>query len=396
MQRMSGTVARGIRAPIFNRGDDVVDLVVRCVTEASRIEGFSIRDRDVVAVTESIVARTQGNYATVEQIAADIRGKFGDHPIGVIFPILSRNRFAACLKGIARGAKEIILMLGYPCDEVGNQLLSEEVLEEKNINPWTDVLTEQQYRSLFGHPTHLFTGIDYVDYYHTLVKAAGIPYRILFSNRPDTILEYTRHVLACDIHTREKTKRILRARGAKTVYGLDDILRSSVCGSGYNEDFGLLGSNLADEDTVKLFPRNCQILVDRIQQRIRDATGKTVEVMVYGDGAFKDPVGQIWELADPVVSPGYTCGLKGVLGEVKLKYLADNQFRELKGEAQRKAIAAFIRNKDVRLVGKMDSQGTTPRRITDLIGSLADLISGSGDKGTPIVHIQGYFDHYEE
>ncbi len=394
MERIVGTVSRGLRAPIFKKGDNIIEAVTDIVLKASEAEGFPIQDRDIVAITESVVARAQGNYAGIDAIAKDINNKFSNKPIGVIFPILSRNRFAICLRGIAKGASKIILMLSYPSDEVGNHLIDMDMVDEKGVNPWTDVLTEKEYRTLFGYTKHPFTGIDYVSYYKSLVEEYGIDCEIIFSNNPRTILKYTGYVLACDIHTRERTKRILVKNGAEKVYGLDDILRSSVDGSGFNEIFGLLGSNKATEDTVKLFPRNCKPLVDGIQQAIREKTGKTVEVMVYGDGAFKDPVGKIWELADPVVSPGYTKGLEGTPSEVKLKYLADNNFANLRGEELKKAISDYIRNKESDLVGSMESQGTTPRRLTDLIGSLCDLTSGSGDKGTPIIYIQGYFDNY--
>lgn len=394
MERIVGTVSRGLRAPIFKKGDNVIETVTNIVLKASEVEGFPIQDRDIVAITESVVARAQGNYAGIDAIARDINNKFGNKPIGVIFPILSRNRFAICLRGIAKGASKIILMLSYPSDEVGNHLIDMDMVDEKGVNPWTDTLTEKEYRTLFGYTKHPFTGIDYVSYYKSLVEEYGIECEIIFSNNPRTILKYTGYVLTCDIHTRERTKRILVNNGAEKVYGLDDILRSSVDGSGFNEMFGLLGSNKATEDTVKLFPRNCKPLVDGIQQAIREKTGKTVEVMVYGDGAFKDPVGKIWELADPVVSPGFTKGLEGTPSEVKLKYLADNNFANLQGEELKKAISDYISNKETDLVGSMESQGTTPRRLTDLIGSLCDLTSGSGDKGTPIVYIQGYFDNY--
>lgn len=394
MERIVGTVSRGLRAPIFKKGDNIIEIVTDVVLKASETEGFPIQDRDIVAITESVVARAQGNYAGIDAIAKDIRSKFGNEPIGVIFPILSRNRFAICLRGIAKGASKIILMLSYPSDEVGNHLVDIDMIDEKGVNPWTDVLTEKEYRALFGYTKHPFTGMDYVSYYKSLVEEFGIECEIIFSNNPKTILKYTRNVLACDIHSRNRTKRILMNNGAERVYGLDDILRSSVDGSGYNENYGLLGSNKATEDTVKLFPRKCDQLVYGIQEAIREKTGKTVEVMVYGDGAFKDPVGKIWELADPVVSPGYTKGLEGTPNEVKLKYLADNNFANLHGEELKKAITEYIKNKESDLVGSMVSQGTTPRRLTDLIGSLCDLTSGSGDKGTPIVYIQGYFDNY--
>ena len=394
MERITGTVSRGLRAPIFKKGDDLAAIVTEIVLKASKQEGFPIQDRDIVAVTESVVARTQGNYAGIDAIAQDIREKFGTAPIGVIFPILSRNRFAICLRGIAKGASKIILMLSYPSDEVGNHLVDLDLLDEKGVNPWTDELTEKQFRDLFGYRKHEFTGIDYIDYYKSLVQEVGIECEIIFSNNPRTILKHTKNVLTCDIHTRKRTKRILKENGGEKVYTLDDILSAPVNGSGYNELFGLLGSNKATEDMVKLFPRDCQKLVNDIQAAIREKTGKTVEVMVYGDGAFKDPVGKIWELADPVVSPGYTKGLEGTPNEIKLKYLADNNFSSLQGEELKQAISEYIRNKEANLVGTMETQGTTPRQLTDLIGSLCDLTSGSGDKGTPIIYIQGYFDNY--
>lgn len=394
MERITGTISRGLRAPIFKKGDDLVKIVTETVFKASVQEGFSIQDRDIVAVTESVVARTQGNYASIDAIAQDIRQKFGAGTVGVIFPILSRNRFAICLRGIAKGASKVILMLSYPSDEVGNHLVDLDLLDEKGVNPWTDELTEKQFRDLFGYRKHKFTGIDYIDYYKSLVQEAGIDCEIIFSNNPRTILKHTKNVLACDIHTRKRTKRILKENGGEKVYTLDDILSAPVNGSGCNELYGLLGSNKATEDTVKLFPRDCQKLVEDIQAAIREKTSKTVEVMVYGDGAFKDPVGKIWELADPVVSPGYTKGLEGTPNEIKLKYLADNNFSSLQGEELKQAISEYIRNKEANLVGTMETQGTTPRQLTDLIGSLCDLTSGSGDKGTPIIYIQGYFDNY--
>ncbi|KAB2333075.1 F420-0--gamma-glutamyl ligase [Cytobacillus depressus] len=394
MERVVGTVVRGLRCPIINQGDQIEDIVVDSVLKASEVEGFSIRDKDIVTITESIVARAQGNYATIDHIAQDVRSKFGDDTIGVIFPILSRNRFAICLRGIAKGAKKIVLMLSYPSDEVGNHLVDIDTLDEKGVNPWTDVLTEAQFRDLFGHKKHTFTGVDYIDYYKSLVEEYGVECEVIFSNNPKTILEYTKNVLTCDIHSRFRTKRILEANGGEKIYSLDNILAESVDGGGHNEEYGLLGSNKATEDSVKLFPRNCQPIVDKIQQMLKEKTGKNVEVMVYGDGAFKDPVGKIWELADPVVSPAYTSGLEGTPNEVKLKYLADNNFADLKGEELKKAISEFINNKETDLVGSMESQGTTPRKLTDLIGSLSDLTSGSGDKGTPIIFIQGYFDNY--
>ncbi|HEY8422756.1 MAG TPA: coenzyme F420-0:L-glutamate ligase [Thermoclostridium sp.] len=394
MERIIGVVSRGLRAPIIKEGDNIRDIVTETVLKASGTDGFPIQDRDIVAITESVVARAQGNYADINAISCDIKSKFGDDTIGVIFPILSRNRFAICLRGIAKGARKIVLMLNYPSDEVGNHLVDIDLLDEKGVNPYTDVLTEEQFRNYFGYSKHTFTGVDYVEYYKSIVEESGVPCEIIFSNDARTILKYTKSVLACDIHTRNRTKRILKANGAEKVYGLDDILTSPVNGSGYNEQYGLLGSNKATETTVKLFPRNCQELVESIQKDIKEKTGKTVEVMIYGDGAFKDPVGKIWELADPVVSPGYTKGLEGTPHEVKLKYLADNEFANLKGEELQKAITQYIQNKESKLSDAMVSQGTTPRRLTDLIGSLCDLTSGSGDKGTPIVYIQNYFDSY--
>ncbi|WP_203248319.1 coenzyme F420-0:L-glutamate ligase [Sporosarcina beigongshangi] len=394
MGRVVGTVARGLRCPIINQGDNIEDIVVESVLKASEVEGFQINDKDIVSITESIVARAQGNYATIDHIAKDIHAKFGDDTIGVIFPILSRNRFANCLRGIAKGAKKIVIMLSYPSDEVGNHLISLDLLDEKGINPWTDVLTEQEFRQHFGYQKHTFTGVDYIDYYKSLAAEFGVECEIIFSQKPKTILQYTKNVLTCDIHTRFRTKRILEENGAEKVYTLDDILAESVDGSGYNEEYGLLGSNKSTDDGVKLFPRDCQPVVDNIQRMLLEKTGKVVEVMVYGDGAFKDPVGKIWELADPVVSPAYTPGLAGKPNEVKLKYLADNNFADLRGDELNKAISAFINNKDEDLTGSMEAQGTTPRKLTDLIGSLSDLTSGSGDKGTPIVFIQGYFDNF--
>ena len=394
MSRMVGTISRGVRAPIIREGDDLSVIVTDSIIEAAKSEGYEIRNRDVVAMTEAIVARAQGNYASVDDIAADIKAKFPEGEVGVIFPILSRNRFAICLKGIARGAKKVVLMLSYPSDEVGNHLVSLDKLDDAGINPYSDILNLDRYRELFGYEKHRFTGIDYVEYYERLVKAEGAECEIIFANDARAVLNYTKCVLSCDIHTRARTKRILKAAGAEIVYGLDEILTESINGSGYNEQYGLLGSNKATEDKVKLFPRDCQALVLDIQKKIFNATGKTVEVMVYGDGAFKDPVGKIWELADPVVSPAYTAGLDGTPNELKLKYLADNDFASLSGDALKEAIKSEIVKKDSDLVGNMASEGTTPRRLTDLIGSLCDLTSGSGDKGTPIVHIQGYFDNY--
>lgn len=396
MERKIGTVSRGIRGPIIRQGDDLAQIVTDSVLEAANSEPFELHDRDVVAVTESIVARAQGNYASIDAIAADVKEKLGGETIGVIFPILSRNRFAICLRGIAKGAKKIVLMLSYPSDEVGNALVSIDQLDEAGINPYSDVLTLQRYRELFGENKHPFTGVDYVQYYGDLIRDCGCEVEILFANDARAILAYTKNVLHCDIHTRKRTKRILLAAGAQRVCSLEDILNAPVNGSGYNSRYGLLGSNKATEDSVKLFPNECFDLVEDIQQRLLAATGKHMEVMVYGDGAFKDPVGKIWELADPVVSPAYTKGLEGTPNELKLKYLADNDFADLKGEALKEAIEEAIRKKDADLVGNMASQGTTPRRLTDLIGSLCDLTSGSGDKGTPIVLVQGYFDNLSD
>ena len=394
MSRMVGTVSMGIRAPIIRSGDDLAEIVTGSVLEAVNDGAFSVRDRDVVAMTEAIVARAQGNYASVDDIAADVKAKLGGETIGVIFPILSRNRFAICLRGIAKGAKKVVLMLSYPSDEVGNHLIDEDVMDEKGVDPYKDVLSLERYRELFGYTTHPFTGVDYVDYYSNLIRESGAEVEVIFANDPRAILAYTKNVLACDIHTRARTKRRLVAAGAEKVFCLDEIMTAPINGSGYNENYGLLGSNKSTEDKVKLFPRPCQDLVEEIQARLLKATGKHVEVMVYGDGAFKDPVGKIWELPDPVVSPAYTAGLEGTPNELKLKYLADNDFAALSGEALREAIKGEIKKKDGSLVGKMAAQGTTPRRLTDLIGSLCDLTSGSGDKGTPIVYIQGYFDNY--
>ena len=395
MSRMVGTISRGLRAPIIRQGDDIVDIVVNSVLEAQKDAGFEFYDRDIVAMTEAVVARAQGNYASVDDIAADIKAKFGpDATIGVILPILSRNRFAICLRGIAKGAKKIVLMLSYPSDEVGNHLVSLDALDEKGVDPYRDVLSLEKYRELFGYGKHRFTGVDYVEYYEGLVRECGAEVEIIFANNPRAILDYTKNVLCCDIHTRARTKRILKANGGECVLGLDDILCESINGSGFNEQYGLLGSNKATEDTVKLFPRECQAVVDAIHDKLLAATGKNIEVMVYGDGAFKDPVGKIWELADPVVSPAYTKGLEGTPNELKLKYLADNEFAGLSGEELKAAIKEKIIEKDSDLVGQMASEGTTPRQLTDLIGSLCDLTSGSGDKGTPIVFVQGYFDNY--
>ncbi|WIV12653.1 coenzyme F420-0:L-glutamate ligase [Proteiniborus sp. MB09-C3] len=394
MERVVGTVVRGLRTPIVKEGDNISEIVVDSILKASSIEGFSINDRDIVAITESVVARTQGNYATIEAISKDVYSKFGEDTIGVIFPILSRNRFAICLRGIAKKAKKIVLMLQFPSDEVGNHLVDIDLLDEKGVNPWTDVLTETEFRNHFGYSKHTFTGVDYIDYYKSLITEYGAECEVIFSNNPKTILDYTTSVLACDIHSRFRTKRILKKNGGKKIYSLDDILTASIDGSGYNEAYGLLGSNKATEESIKLFPRDCQPVVNSIQALIKEKTGKTIEVMIYGDGAFKDPVGKIWELADPVVSPAYTKGLEGTPNEIKLKYLADNNFADLRGEELKKAISEHIKNKESNLVGAMEAQGTTPRRLTDLIGSLCDLTSGSGDKGTPVVYIQGYFDNY--
>ncbi len=392
--RRVGTVSRGIRCPIIREGDDLSVIVTESVLEAAKSEGFELRDRDVISITESIVARSQGNYCSVDDIAADVKAKFGGGTVGVIFPILSRNRFAICLRGIAKGCKKVVLMLSYPSDEVGNELVNIDKIDEAGINPYSDVLTLAKYRELFGENKHEFTGVDYVDYYKGLVEGCGAECEVIFANQAKTILEYTDNVLNCDIHTRVRTKRILKAAGAKVVLGLDDIMTASVNGSGFNPKYGLLGSNKATEDKVKLFPREGQGLVEDVQARIKKATGKNVEVMVYGDGAFKDPQGKIWELADPVVSPFHTKGLIGTPNELKLKYLADNDFADLSGEELKKAISDSIKAKDANLVGNMASEGTTPRQLTDLIGSLCDLTSGSGDKGTPVVLIQGYFDNY--
>lgn len=394
MERKVGTISRGVRAPIIREGDDLATIVVESVLDAAKSENYEMRDKDVVAVTEAIVARAQGNYAKIDDIAEDVKAQLGGETIGVIFPILSRNRFAICLKGIARGAKKVVLMLSYPSDEVGNHLVDIELLDEKGVNPYSDVLTLEKYRELFGENKHTFTGVDYVDYYASLIREAGAEVEVIFANNPKVILNYTKNVLTCDIHTRKRTKRILKEAGAEVVIGLDDILNKSVNGSGFNENYGLLGTNKSTEETVKLFPRDCKDFVEEVQKQFKEITGKNVEVMVYGDGAFKDPVGKIWELADPVVSPAYTSGLEGTPNEVKLKYLADNDFADLKGDELKDAISEYIKNKDNDLVGEMVSQGTTPRRLTDLIGSLCDLTSGSGDKGTPIVHIQGYFDNF--
>lgn len=394
MERLVGTVVRGLRAPIIKEGDDLRKIVVDVVMNAARAGEFNIMDNDVVAITESVVARAQGNYVTTEQMAQDIKAKLGGETIGVIFPILSRNRFSVCLKGIAKGAKKIVLMLSYPSDEVGNQLLDMDRLDEKGVDPYKDVLTQGQFEEIFGKSKHTFTGVDYVNYYKDLIEAEGAEAEIIFANHPEEILKYTKKVLTCDIHTRFRTKRKLKTGGAEIVLGMDDILTESVNGSGYNTLYGLLGSNKATEDMVKLFPNDCLDFVQAIQEEVERKTGKRIEVMVYGDGAFKDPVGKIWELADPVVSPGYTEGLEGTPNEVKLKYLADNDFAALRGHELKAAISDYIINKEAELGDAMAAQGTTPRRLTDLIGSLSDLTSGSGDKGTPIVYIQGYFDNY--
>ncbi|MBQ8507134.1 MAG: coenzyme F420-0:L-glutamate ligase [Clostridia bacterium] len=395
MSRMVGTVSMGIRAPIIRDGDNLVEIVTNSILEAMKEDGLAPRDRDIVAMTEAIVARSQGNYVTVDNIAEDVRAKLGGETIGVIFPILSRNRFAICLRGIAKGAKKVVLMLSYPSDEVGNHLVDLDKLDEKGVNPYSDVLSLEKYRELFGYGVHPFTGVDYVDYYAKLIEECGAEVEVVFANDCRAILNYTKNVLNCDIHTRARTKRLLKAAGAERVYGMDEIMNAPINGSGYNAKYGLLGSNKSTEDKIKLFPRECQDLVESIQERLLKETGKHVEVMVYGDGAFKDPIGKIWELADPVVSPAYTAGLEGTPNELKLKYLADNDFANLTGEALRDAIKNKIQQKDgSSLVGNMASQGTTPRRLTDLIGSLCDLTSGSGDKGTPIVYIQGYFDNY--
>lgn len=394
MDRFVGTVVRGLRAPIISKGDDIVQITVDSVLNASEAEGFSLKDRDIVAVTESVVARAQGNYATVDDIAYDVKQKFESDTVGLIFPILSRNRFAVCLKGIAKSFKKIYLMFSYPSDEVGNSFIDYDMLDTARINPWNDIITEKEFRNLFDNINHVFTGVDYIEYYSELIRESGAEVEVIFANNPTSILKYTDSVLTCDIHTRQRSKKLLKAAGVRTVYGLDDILVSPVNNSGYNENYGILGSNKSTENSVKLFPRNCHELVNKIQKKLNEATGKNIEVMVYGDGAFKDPVGKIWELADPVVSPGYTDGLIGTPNELKLKYLADNQFSELKGDKLKSAITKYIENKSADLKNSMEAQGTTPRRLTDLIGSLCDLTSGSGDKGTPIVYIQGYFDNY--
>lgn len=396
MERRVGTISRGIRCPIIRQGDDLAKITVDSVLEAGKAEGFSMRDRDVVALTESIVARAQGNYATIDAISKDVKNKINSDTVGVIFPILSRNRFAICLKGIARSFKKVVLMLSYPSDEVGNALLTYDQLDEAGVNPYSDVLDLKTYRKLFGYNVHEFTGVDYIEYYANIIKEAGAEPEVIFANQAKTILKYTDSVITCDIHTRARTKRILKENGAKVVLGLDDILTSSVDGNGYNEKYGLLGSNKATEETIKLFPRDCQKLVLKIQEEFLKQTGKHVEVMVYGDGAFKDPQGKIWELADPVVSPAFTNGLIGTPNELKLKYLADNDFKDLNGEALKEAIEKSIKQKNSNLKGTMATQGTTPRQLTDLIGSLCDLTSGSGDKGTPIILVQGYFDNFSD
>ena len=390
MERFFGTVSRGVRAPIIKEGDNIVDIVVNSILDASKGEGVALRDHDVVAMTEAVVARAQGNYVTIDNIAEDVKAKFGGETVGVVFPILSRNRFSVCLKGIARGSKKVVVLLSYPSDEVGNHLISLDDVDEKGVNPYSDVLTEQKYRELFGYAKHTFTGVDYVEYYRELITGEGAECEIILANNPKAILSYTTNVLCCDIHTRFRTKRILKKEGA-LVYGMDEVMSAPINGSGYNQDYGLLGSNKATEESVKLFPRDCQPVVDAIQKKLFEVTGKLVEVMVYGDGAFKDPVGKIWELADPVVAPAYTKGLEGTPNELKLKYLADNDYKDLSGDALKQAIKQKISSKDSSVVGQM---GTTPRRLTDLIGSLCDLTSGSGDKGTPIIWIQGYFDNY--
>lgn len=394
MERMVGTVVRGIRTPIIRSGDDLAKIAADSVLLAAESEGFSLQNRDIVAVTESVVARAQNNYVSVEDIAADVKAKLKGETIGVIFPILSRNRFAMCLKGIALGAKKVVLMLSYPSDEVGNHLLSWDALDEKGIDPYKDVLTLAQFRELFGKVVHPFTGVDYVEYYSNIIRDAGAEVEVIFANDCRAILPYAKRVLTCDIHTRERSKRLLKAAGAEIVLGMDDIMTEPVNGSGYNEMYGLLGSNKASEDKLKLFPRESQVFVDALHKELADRTGKNIEVMVYGDGAFKDPMGKIWELADPVVSPAYTAGLSGQPNELKMKYLADNDFADLSGDALKSAIKDSIRSKKSDLKGSMASEGTTPRRLTDLIGSLCDLTSGSGDKGTPVILIQGYFDNY--
>ena len=396
MERAVGTVVLGLRGPIVHKGDDIVETVVQTILQAADAEKFEIKDRDIITITESVVARAQGNYASLDQIAQDIKDKFQDHTLGLVFPILSRNRFANLLKGIARGAQKIVLLFSYPADEVGNHLVSLDQLDKKGVNPWSQVLDEEEFRELFGYQKHPFTGIDYIDYYKSIVQEEGADLDIIFSNDPRTILDYTQHVLTCDIHNRKRTQAQIKAGGADLVYGLEDVLSKPVKGSGHNTLYGLLGSNRSTEESVKLFPEGGQEVVEAIQAQIKEKTGKTIEVMINGDGAFKDPVGQIWELADPIVSPAYTQGLEGTPSEIKLKYLADNNFAHLEGEELKTAVSDYIKNKDEDLVGALESQGTTPRRLTDLIGSLADLTSGSGDKGTPFVYIQGYFDNFTD
>ena len=396
MTRRIGTISRGLRAPIIKSGDNLEKIVVDTLMDCINNNDFQIGNKDVLAITESILARAQNNYATIDQLAADVKNKLGEDTIGLVFPILSRNRFAICLKGIARAAKKIVLMLSYPSDEVGNHLLDLDLLDEKGINPYTDVLTQQQFENIFGRSKHTFTGVDYVNYYKSLIEEQGAEAEIIFANNPRKIVDYTDKVLCCDIHTRTRSKRLIKQAGASVVLGLDDLLTSSVNGSGYNPNYGILGSNKATEDTIKLFPIHCQEFVETVQKDIKERTGKTIEVMIYGDGAFKDPVGKIWELADPVVSPGYTSGLVGQPNELKLKYMADNEFGNLQGEELKQAIEKAIKEKDANLVGQMKTEGTTPRRLTDLLGSLCDLTSGSGDKGTPFIYIQGYFDNYTD
>ena len=396
MERITGTISRGLRAPIIKQGDDLKQILVDTVLKAQEQNEFTVRDKDIIALTESILARSQGNYCTVDDIAADVKEKFGDSTIGVIFPILSRNRFAIVLRGFARGAKKIVLQLGYPSDEVGNHLVDYDALDAAGVDPYEDVLTEEEFVEKFGRPCHTFTGVDYVSYYKNIIQSEGCEVEIIFANKPKAVLAYTDSVINCDIHTRFRTKRLLKAAGAKKVYGMDDIMTASRNGSGYNDKYGLLGSNKATEESIKLFPINCMEFVESVQKLMFEKTGKLVEVMVYGDGAFKDPIGKIWELADPVVSPGYTDGLEGAPNELKLKYLADNKYADLKGDELKEAIKKSITEKDSQLKGQMASEGTTPRRLADLVGSLADLTSGSGDKGTPFVYIQGYFDNYTD
>ena len=396
MERITGTISRGLRAPIIKQGDDLKQILVDTVLKAQEQNEFTVRDKDIIALTESILARSQGNYCTVDDIAADVKEKFGDSTIGVIFPILSRNRFAIVLRGFARGAKKIVLQLGYPSDEVGNHLVDYDALDAAGVDPYEDVLTEEEFVEKFGRPCHTFTGVDYVSYYKDIIQSEGCEVEIIFANKPKAVLAYTDSVINCDVHTRFRTKRLLKAAGAKKVYGMDDIMTASRNGSGYNDKYGLLGSNKATEESIKLFPINCMEFVESVQKLMFEKTGKLVEVMVYGDGAFKDPIGKIWELADPVVSPGYTDGLEGAPNELKLKYLADNKYADLKGDELKEAIKKSITEKDSQLKGQMASEGTTPRRLADLVGSLADLTSGSGDKGTPFVYVQGYFDNYTD